>query len=183
MLPQLLLNRKESGIGGGDFNSVMDSVDSNSSSVNKCTNLGELVKTFNMKDCYRELMPKGRDFSRYSHGSIGGSSMSRIDRCYRYGTMAKPIKAEYLFLPFSDHFGHIVTFEVAEPLSKLLLPQSRPTFKIKPDTIRDQIFQNRISDASKSWGELMKRGINKSFLWEEIIKKNLGVLQQKEVEK
>ena len=126
-----------------------------------------------MKDCYRELMPKGRDFSRYSHGSIGGSSMSRIDRCYRYGTMAKPIKAEYLFLPFSDHFGHIVTFEVAEPLSKLLLPQSRPTFKIKPDTIRDQIFQNRISDASKSWGELMKRGINISFLWEEIIKKEI----------
>ena len=78
VLPQLLLNRKESGIGGGDFNSVMDSVDSNSSSVNKCTNLGELVKTFNMKDCYRELMPKGRDFSRYSHGSIGGPSMSRI---------------------------------------------------------------------------------------------------------
>ena len=44
VLPQLLLNRKESGIGGGDFNSVMDSVDSNSSSVNKCTNFGELLK-------------------------------------------------------------------------------------------------------------------------------------------
>ena len=66
-----------------------------------------------------------------------------------------------------------MTFEVAEPLSKLLLPQSRPMFKIKPDTIKDQIFQNRISDASKSWGELMKRGINISFLWEEIIKKEI----------
>ena len=81
-----------------------------------------------------------------------------------------------MHLPFSDHICHLVTFEVSEPLSRSLMPRSRPIFKIKPDVIKDKIFQDRVTAASINWTDLKSKGLSNLFLWEEIIKKDIGRL-------
>ena len=172
-IPQLLLNRKGSGVGGGDFNCITDKRDASSLGVRKCKNLEELIRSFSMRDSYRQLHPRGNEFSRYAQGGIEGPSKSRIDRCYDYGKALRPIRAQYMHLPFSDHLCHLVTFEVSEPLSRSLMPRSRPIFKIKPDVIKDKIFQDRVTAASINWTDLKSKGLSNLFLWEEIIKKDI----------
>ena len=67
-MPQLLLNRNDSGCIGGDLNCIINKQDCThhaSTKMSPC--LAKLVGTFNMKDSFRILHPKSVAFSHFYH--------------------------------------------------------------------------------------------------------------------
>jgi hypothetical protein len=55
------------------------------------------------------------------------------------------------FLSFSDYFAHVVQFILPDPLSKVLSPKSRPSFKLTAEVIKDQLFKERLGETMLSW--------------------------------
>ena len=128
--------------------------------------MARMVNTFEMEDCYRALYPSGTAFSRYY--DTQGPGHSRIDRCYSWGPSLSVTEAEYLPVSFSDHMGHIVTFSLAAPQSRLLSPRARPIFKIRPEVIKEQL-----SLAMKDWLEVRGPGVDVMTWWDEMVKKGI----------
>ena len=169
ILPQLLLNRKPNGIGGGDYNCVTDKLrDAPVTSVGSCANLIKLNSQLEASDCYRSLHPRGTAFSRPCNGNG-----SRIDRSYYYGEDIEVVSAEYIPLRFSDHRMHVVTIEVPQSPSGTSTKTKRAYFKIRPEVIMDSTFQDHIRMTSNRWTEYNNRGYPIMDLWEDVIKKDV----------
>ena len=103
LLPQLLLNRCDSGIVGGDWNCVTERRDVSHNPAGKVSpSLVRMLKSFSLRDVYRDLHPAGTARSRYYNTEAQGPGYSRIDRCYKWGEGLSEKQAEYLPVPFSD---------------------------------------------------------------------------------
>ena len=88
IIPQLLINAKDLGCYGGDFNCIIRKEDATRNPESKISpSLKRLVKTFNWQDSYRSLYPSTQCFSRYYGNERHGDGASRIDRNYHLGNI------------------------------------------------------------------------------------------------
>ena len=80
-IPQLLINCKEAGFIGGDWNSITHEIDATRNTSQKMSpSLKRTIKTFSWKDSFRVLHPKDKIFSRYYEHNKYGEGATRIDR-------------------------------------------------------------------------------------------------------
>ena len=107
VIPNMLLHHKQNLIMGGDCNCITDN--------NECTQhpdqkksptLKRLNNLHNLKDTYKKLYPKGKEFSRYYTSKDCNSGATRLDRIYTSSNLT-PTYAKYLPHPFSDHYSFI----------------------------------------------------------------------------
>ena len=189
VLPNLLTNSKNSGYIGGDFNCIIDKKDATNNPEQKMSrSLVRLKTDQDWKDTFRSLHPSKLEYSRfYTHRQISGAS--RIDRCYHFGELI-PITAEYIPVAFSDHFAHIVTFEVPDMVRKILSPKIRTRFKLRAEIIMDNIFKERLKGKMAVWErvrDLQDENNSGSLMWwEKLVKpgiKKLALERNREINK
>ena len=189
VLPNMLLNSKESGCCGGDFNCIIkknDATKNPDSKMSKC--LERLVKLKEWQDSYRSLHPTADTYSRY-YVNTRAEGASRIDRCYHFGGL-KVKEAKYLPLAFSDHFAHVVQFILPDQLSKVLSPKSRPSFRLRAEVLKDSVFKYRLEESMKSWQRVRQfqsedsREIGTLYWWEKLVKpgiRKIAMQRSKEI--
>ena len=184
VIPQLLLNRKEHGCMGGDFNCIINKADATHNPDSKISpSLKRLVKPFDMKDSFRELHPASANFSRYYENDRTGEGASRIDRNYHWGQLSID-NTRYVSVAFSDHMSHVVTICLPDPLNVILSPKTRPLFSIKANVAKDPIFQERLQDSMTGWLEVKALGLEVIPWWEVMVKpgiKQLAIQRSKEI--
>ena len=128
VIPQLLVNKKDSGMISADFNCITDKIDSMKNPEQKISSgMKKLVSVFFLEDSYRSLFPSSKSFSRYYESPEYGVGATRIDRTYHYGHLEVK-QAEYIGVPFSDHLSLVVTVKTSENFKDILSPRSRPLF-------------------------------------------------------
>ena len=183
-IPQLLVNSKDSGCYGGDFNCIVKKEDATRNPESKISpSLKHLIKTFSWHDSYRTLYPSTQCFSRYYGNDRHGEGATRIDRNYHYGSI-KLVEVKYCSIAFSDHMGLIVTIKLPDPLAKILSPKSRPLFKTKPEVISDKLFQERLAENMEQWLQVKELGVPVLTWWEGMVKpgiKKLAINRSKEL--
>ena len=169
-LPQLLVNCKDNGAIGGDWNSIVNDCDATKNQAQKKSPaLKRLIKTFSWYDSFRQLHPKAKIFSRYYEHNDQSEGATRIDRQYNWGNISI-IETKYVGVAFSDHQALIVKLKLPESQVKFLGPRSRPLFKAKPEVVRDEIFYERLKFNFISWSEIRKAGLDIMSWWELIVK-------------
>ena len=184
IIPQLLLNRQDSGCIGGDFNCILHKQDCThhaSPKISPC--LGKLVKTFNMKDSFRCLYPNTSAYSHFYHTTHQGQGATRLDRSYNWGSTTV-LSAKYEPVSFSDHLAFVVSLSLPPPMVKILSPRSRPVFKIKPEVIKDKEFQDRLALSMSDWEEVYDLGLDILTWWESLVKpgiKKIALQRSKEM--
>ena len=73
IIPQILINSKEYGCVGGDWNCIIDNNDATKNAAQKQSkSLKRLVKTFSWVDSFRQLHPNSHQFSRYYDNTVHG---------------------------------------------------------------------------------------------------------------
>ena len=189
VLPNLLTNSKNSGYIGGDFNCIIDKKDATNNPEQKMSrSLVRLKTNQDWKDTFRSLHPSKLEYSRfYTHRQISGAS--RIDRCYHFGELI-PITAEYIPVAFSDHFAHIITFEVPDMVRKILSPKIRSRFKLRAEIIMDNIFKERLKEKMAVWERVRdfqdENNSGSLMWWEKLVKpgiKKLALERNREINK
>ena len=102
----MLVNSKEDGCIGGDFNCIVSSMDATHYPEAKMSRgLQRLIRLKEWNDSFRTLHPTSKVYSRY-YENIRGEGAKRIDRNYHFGDV-EVMEAWYQPLAFSDHFGFI----------------------------------------------------------------------------
>ena len=186
IIPQLLINQKDDGVIGGDWNCIVNNLDATnnqSSKMSAC--LKRVIKNFNWTDSFRSIYPTKKIFSRYYDHHQYGEGATRIDRSYQYGR-AEVIQAQYVGVAFSDHFSLIITLKVPEQFARLSCPRSRPLFKAKPEVVTDPLFKFRLAETFSSWAQVKDYGLDILTWWELIVKpgvKKLLIERGKELNK
>ena len=176
ILPHLLLNHQDSGCIGGDMNCIIDRRDcTNNAAVKMSPCLAKLVQTFGMKDSYRHLHPTTPSFSHFYHTIHQGEGATRLDRSYNWGGMTVR-EAKYEPVSFSDHLAYLVSFSLPAPMARVMSPRSRSLFKIKPEVIKDQVFQERLSVSINDWQEVHELGLDILTWWEVLVKPGIRKL-------
>ena len=153
-LPNILINRKDNGIIGGDWNSIIlksDCTKNPEAKISPC--FRRLASVLELCDSHRSVHPRSNDFSRYYVNDRFGSGATRIDRLYSYGNI-NPIKSSYIPIPWSDHYAQVVSYTLPDIISKKLSPRSKPIYKISPNVIDDELFQEQLKEAVLHWSEL-----------------------------
>ena len=175
-IPNLLINSKQSGIVGGDWNNIISKEDCTrhpEAKLSPC--LKRLVSTFHWSDSFRHLHPSTRNYSHYYSNHRTGAGATRIDRSYFFGEIV-PVEAKYVGVAFSDHMSHIVKILLPSPLSTVISPKVRPVFKIRPEVVKDKVFQDRLASNFKEWEEVRKFGVPVLTWWEALIKPGIRKL-------
>ena len=95
-IPQLLINRKENGCIGGDWNCITEDIDASKNPSQKRSPSLKCVITF----------------SRYYASNLHGDGATRIDRQYSWGKEIKTLFSDYKSIAFSDHMASIYTMTV-----------------------------------------------------------------------
>ena len=179
ILPQLLLNRKDTGVIGGDLNCIIDKIDATHHPAAKMSpSLGRLVKTCDMSDCFRSIHPTAPVFSHFYHTTQLGEGATRIDRAYHWGAVTV-VSARYEPVAFSDHMGHIVTVSLAPTFSRVLSPRARPMIKVKPEVIKDVQFQQNLAESMEDWKMVREQGLGVLEWWELVVKPGVRKLAMK----
>ena len=179
-IPNMLVNRKESGCVGGDWNCVISEKDATSNASQKMSSsLKSLVAAFKLKDSYRIIHPKGSEFSRYyDHNSRGVFGATRLDRQYTWGHLT-PLEATHVSVAFSDHLSLIVKMSVPDKISNSIGPKFRSLFKANPSVVKDELFYARLSESMCLWKEI-KQSAGESLdivsWWEIIVKPGIKKL-------
>ena len=188
VLPGLLINSKDSGCLGGDFNCIVDKKDATNYPESKMSKgLQRLIRLKEWKDSYRYLHPTSETFSRYYENSRAEGA-TRIDRNYHFGQVTV-IAAKYLPSAFSDHMAQIIKISLPDPMARIISPKSRSSFRLKSEVITDIIFQERLGAAMLSWERIKAfQGIETDTLlwWEMLVKpgvKKIGIERSKEINK
>ena len=188
VLPGLLINSKDSGCLGGDFNCIVDKKDATNYPESKMSKgLQRLIRLKEWKDSYRYLHPTSETFSRYYENSRAEGA-TRIDRNYHFGQVTV-IAAKYLPSAFSDHMAQIIKISLPDPMARIISPKSRSSFRLKSEVITDKIFQERLGAAMLSWERIKAfQGIETDTLlwWEMLVKpgiKKIGIQRSKEINK
>ena len=100
-IPQLLINRKENGCIGGDWNCITEDIDaSKNPSQKRSPSLKRVINTFSWSDNYRLLHKNATAFSRYYASNLHGDGATRIDRQYSWGKDLKILFADYKSIAF-----------------------------------------------------------------------------------
>ena len=106
-VPKLLLNRLDAGCIGGDLNCITDRKDCTHNPASKTSlSLTKMVKTFDMKDSYRELYPNNLVYSHYYHSIQLGEGATRID--------IRIVETKYEPIAFSDHMAYVVHLSIPD---------------------------------------------------------------------
>ena len=186
VIPQLLINCKDSGCIGGDWNCIVNEMDATKNQARKLSpSLKRLIRNFSWKDSFRSLYPKTKSFSRYYEHHRSGEGATRIDRQYNWGHLVI-VEASYVGVAFSDHQALIVKIKLPTASSRILCPKSKPQFKAKPAVIRDNIFQARLKESFSLWYPIRQAGLDLLSWWEVVVKpgmKKLLIQRGKELNK
>ena len=184
IIPMFLVNRKDCGILGGDFNCITNREDCTKNPESKMSpSLKRLISTFRLCDTFRYLHPATKSFSRY-YARQGQEGATRIDRSYHWGEMT-PVAAWYESIAFSDHMVYNVKLTLPS-ITKLTTPKSKPFFKTKPEVVKDVWFKNQLEMAMVRWQEVLDRGLPLLDWWELIVKpgiKRLAIGRLKEIKR
>ena len=133
-----------------------------------------------MSDCYTQLYPHSKQFSRYYIWK-GKEGATRIDRCYAWGNV-RVTQAEYLAVSFSDHLAHIVTFDTpAIQCHEKSIWKS--IYKIKHFLVDDEIFRENIRTNFQDWLTI-EDVLSPTFWWDKVVKpgiKDIALLREKEI--
>ena len=176
VIPQLLINCKDSGLIGGDWNSIVNNIDATKNQAQKISpSLKRLISNFSWKDSFRILHPKSKIFSRYYEHHKAGEGATRIDRQYHWGDITI-VEVNYVGLAFSDHQALIIKVRLPETNSRFLCPKSKPQFKAKPAVIKDKIFQERLKQSFSLWYKIRLAGLDILPWWEVVVKPGLKKL-------
>ena len=130
--------------------------------------LARLTQILDMKDSYRSLFPNTKVYSHYYHTVQLGQGATRINRSYNWGELTI-VDVRYVPVAFSDHIAYVVTISFPEPSSRLISPRSRPLFKITPEVIYDELFQERLKDSMADWQEVRELGLDVLLWWEVMV--------------
>ena len=150
VLPNLLINSKDIGCAGGDLNCIIEKKDATKfpdAKMSKC--LQRLVKLKGWSDSFRILHPTSLKYSRF-YENTRAEGASRIDRCYQFGNLVVK-QAIYVPVAFSDHMAHVVEFLVPDNYAQMISPKCRPSFRVKAEVIRDNVFKERLAAAMEMW--------------------------------
>ena len=94
------------------------------------------------------------------------------------------MEAKYLSVAFSDHLALKVVIKLPDKFAKILSPKTRPLFKIKPEVIKDNLFQDRLRESMQQWLEVKSFGVPVLRWWECLVKpgvKSLAINRTKEL--
>ena len=176
ILPQLLINRKSSGVIGGDWNSVINDKDATRNVSQKMSPaLKRLVNSFSFKDSYRVLNPNENVFSHYYDQGKFGNGATRIDRQYHWGNLTI-LEAKYIGIAFSDHQALLVKVKFPNFGPRFVAPHLKPLFKAKPNVVKDPIFKQRLEDMFCGWLRIKDAGLDLISWWEIIVKPGIKKL-------
>ena len=104
-----------------------------------------------------------------------------IDRSYSWGNL-KVLRASYHPVAFSDHMAYTVSFSLPTRTSRIFSPRTRPLFKIRPEVILDQVFQERLKDSMADWTEVKELGLDVLQWWEILVKPGIKNLTRRKEE-
>ena len=83
IIPQLLLNKKDLGCIGGDWNCITEKLDVTKNQTHKLyDSLKRAIETFEWTDIYQQLFKNYWVFSRYDTSNLHGEGATRIDQQY-----------------------------------------------------------------------------------------------------
>ena len=183
-LPQLLLNKMDTGVIGGDLNCVLNKLDCTSHPAAKMSpSLAKLVRVGDLSDCFRKLHPTAKVYSHFYNTIHHGQGATRIDRSYSWGDV-NVVSAKYEPIAFSDHMAHIINISLPSSLSRILSPRSRPLIKVRPEVIRDKKFQELLAESMADWIIVKERGLDILDWWEMVVKpgiRKLSIKRSKEI--
>ena len=189
VLPNLMVNSKETGCIGGDFNCIVSHMDAtNYPEAKMSRGLQRLIQLKNLQDSYRTLHPTSRTFSRY-YENTRAEGATRIDRNYHFGEITVK-DVWYQPLAFSDHFGLVIKIILPNQLTKILSPKCRFQFKLTAEVIKDKVFKERLGLAMVSWDRVREFDNRNSLSvlqwWEMLVKpgvRQLDIQRSKEIRK
>ena len=79
MVPQLLINCKQVGCIGGDWNCIVEKIDATVNPESKISNtLKRVIKAFDMSDSFRSIHPKDTIFFRYYSDTRGFGALRTV---------------------------------------------------------------------------------------------------------
>ena len=172
------------GVVGGDLNCILDRKDCTHHAAAKMSpSLARLVNNFDMTECFRSLHPAANVFSHYYHTTQLGEGATRIDRAYFWGNTSI-VSAKYEPIAFSDHMAHVISISLPEASARILSPRARPIFKVRPEVIRDKVFQDNLSECMAEWEVIKARGLDVLKWWELVVKpgiRKLAIKRSKEL--
>ena len=170
ILPQLLLPCQKRGAAGGDFNSIISLMDSNRNAAQKISpSLKTLVSSFAWSDSYRCIYPCTTQYSRIYSNAHHGEGVSRIDRCYHWGDIVIE-EAEYLSISFSDHLSLRLVYALPLHLKHVVALQAKPSFKIPPEVVDDDIFRVKLGEALAGWHQVREPRVDPLQWWQYLVK-------------
>ena len=176
-IPQLLINRKDNGCIGGDWNCITDDFDATKNHAQKRSpSLKRVIKTFSWSDNFRQLHKSKTIYSRYYSNNLHGNGATRIDRQYSWGNGIKIVSAIYTSVAFSDHMAQIYTMTTPASIQKSQSPKHKPLFKSKPEVIQDPIFKERLAAKLVEWEQVREAGANIIPWWELLVKPGIKKL-------
>ena len=172
VIPQLLLDSKETGVISGDWNCITEARDcTKHPDAKKSPCLKRLMSMKTLKDTFRTLHPDSSHYSRY-YSRGGEQGATRIDRSYSWGVM-EVVEARYAPVAFSDHMAYIVKVKVPPSICRVTSVKARPFFKTSPEVVQDKEFQRRVKEAMKEWKEVKELGMAVLRWWEIYVKPGL----------
>ena len=176
IIPQLLINAKDTGVAGGDWNCILSESDATKNPQQKMSkSLKRLVKNFNWKDSFKLLHPHSKEFSRYYESDRYGDGATRIDRQYHWGDI-NVLEARFIGVAFSDHMSQIFRLQLPENFSRLLSPKFKAQFKSRPDVVKDPEFNRRLKANHSEWLLVKDKGVDFMLWWEHMVKPGIKKL-------
>ena len=145
-------------------------MDSNRNAAQKVSpSLKTLVSSLAWTDSYRCLYPRNIQYSRIYSNAHHGEGASRIDRCYHWGDMTIE-EAEYLSISFSDHLSLKLKYTLPLNIKHIVAPQVKPSFKIPPEVVDDEVFREKLEKALVGWRQAREPGKNSLAWWQYLVK-------------
>ena len=150
----------------GDFNCVIDPIDTQGNFANKkCDPLKQLVELFSYSDAYRVAHPNGSEFTFFRRGAAA----SRLDRFYLPPQLLPTFVSFAHIGSLSDHMGCELQLELQ------LNPAPPPTrdqgyWKLNSQVLRDPDFLDNFSDLWVELAPLQDNYPSASTWWEECAK-------------
>ena len=177
IIPQLLINKKDFGCIGGDWNCITDKIDATKNQAQKVSaSLKRAIKTFEWTDSYRNLYKNDVVFSRYYSTDLHGEGATRIDRQYGWGKDLKILSANYISIAFSDHHASVYRLKAPENLCKPLSPRHKPLFKARAEVVADPVFAQRLNTKMLEWQRVKEAGADIMLWWELLVKPGIKSL-------
>ena len=96
------------------------------------------------------------------------------------------MESQYHSISFSDHLCLRVSYNLPHKLDRHLAPNSKPSYKIPPSVVQDDIFKARLQSSMQEWLRVKEAGANLMVWWDSMFKggvKYLAIQRGKEMKK